>query len=623
MIEKMHNKTNSLAFKIIFALIAISFVLGGIGGGIMMAGNYAAKVNGEEISLQAFNVAKARQQNLLNEQMGERFWDLMDTPEYAQEFNRSVLNQLINEELLRQYTKTLKLGISVEQIKSEIVNSPAFQQNGKFDNNLYQQVLRSNNLSADAYAAIVHEGMLLAQVQEAILNSDFVVPAQQEHLAKLLLQKRQVRLANFPVAAEADKQSVSNEELDAFYKAHPNDFINPEKLTVEYVTISPKDVSKNVQVTNEQLETYYQTNKSQYVTPEEIHLAHIQVATEAEAQAIEQALKNGENFATLAKEKSGDKLSALQGGDLGWSKSGTFPAAFESAANALQKGQFSAPVQVDGNYHIIKMLDRKASVATPLAEVKDKISETIRHELALAEYSTMTREMVNRAFENNGSLDSVAEVAKLAVQKTEPFTINDVPAELNHEKVLKVLFSGELRQNGQNSEAIEIGDEKNPQTMFVRVSQYQAQAAQTFEEAKPALEQAVKYQKAEQALNEKANELVNKLSQGEKVEVDFTPAQELIFVQAQMENPVLAQTVFAMPKPTEKTTYQVARSQNNDIIIVALDQVTDGDISALQPLTTQLEQDNALKLQSELLNDLRQRAKIELNEDFINQATAN
>ena len=296
---------------------------------------------------------------------------------------------------------------------------------------------------------------------------------------------------------------------------------------------------------------------------------------------------------------------------------------FESAANALQKGQFSAPVQVDGNYHIIKMLDRKASVATPLAEVKDKISETIRHELALAEYSTITREMVNRAFENNGSLDSVAEVAKLTVQKTEPFTINDVPAALNHEKVLKVLFSGELRQNGQNSEAIEIGDEKNPQTMFVRVSQYQAQAAQTFEEAKPALEQAVKYQKAEQALNEKAQELVNKLSQGEKVEVDFTPAQELIFVQAQMENPTLAQTVFAMPKPTEKATYQVARSQNNDIVIVALDQVTDGDISALQPLTTQLEQDNALKLQNELLNDLRQRAKIDLNEEVIDQATAN
>lgn len=623
MIEKMHEKTNSLAFKIIFALISISFVLGGIGGGLMMSGTFAAKVNGEEISQQTFNAAKARQQNLLNEQMGERFWDLLDNSEYAAQFNQSVLNQLINEELLRQYAKELKLGISVDQIKSEIVNSPAFQQNGKFDNNLYQQVLRSNNLSADAYAAIVHEGMLLAQVQEAILNSDFVVPAQQEHLAKLLLQKRQVRLANFPVASETDKQSVSNEELEAFYKAHPNDFVNPENLTVEYVMISPKDVSKNVQVTNEQLETYYQTNKSQYAIPEEIHLAHIQVATEAEAQAIEQALKNGENFATLAKEKSGDKLSALQGGDLGWSKSGTFPAAFESAANTLQKGQFSAPVQVDGNYHIIKMLDRKASVATPLAEVKDKISETIRHELALAEYSTMTREMVNRAFENNGSLDSVAEVAKLAVQKTEPFTINDVPAALNHEKVLKVLFSGELRQNGQNSEAIEIGDEKNPQTIFVRVSQYQAQAVKTFEEAKPALEQAVKYQKAEQALNEKAQELVNKLSQGEKVEVDFAPTQELIFVQAQMENPTLAQTVFAMPKPTEKATYQVARSQNNDIVIVALDQVTDGDISALQPLTTQLEQDNALKLQSELLNDLRQRAKIELNEDFINQATAN
>lgn len=142
MIEKMHERTNRPVFKIIFALISISFVIGGIGTGFVATDNSVVKVNGEEISQQLFNNAVNRQQNILNTEMGSRFWDLMDNPEYAKQFNQSVLNSLIDEELLRQYAKDLKLGVSAEQIKSEIVNSQMFQQDGKFSNELYQQTLR-------------------------------------------------------------------------------------------------------------------------------------------------------------------------------------------------------------------------------------------------------------------------------------------------------------------------------------------------------------------------------------------------------------------------------------------------------------------------------------------------
>ncbi len=127
MIEKMHEKSNGLVFKIIFALVSISFVLGGIGTGLMSNDTSAIKINGEEISQQVFNAQKSRQQNVLNAELGERFWDLLDNPEYAKQFQDSVLNQLINDELLRQYAKNLNLGISADQIKSEIVNSSFFQ----------------------------------------------------------------------------------------------------------------------------------------------------------------------------------------------------------------------------------------------------------------------------------------------------------------------------------------------------------------------------------------------------------------------------------------------------------------------------------------------------------------
>ncbi|MDD0824438.1 SurA N-terminal domain-containing protein [Mannheimia sp. AT1] len=619
MIEKMHEWTGSLAFKIIFALISISFVIGGIGSGLISSNNSVAKVNGEEISQQLFNNALNRQQNMLNAEMGSRFWDLMDNPEYAAQLHRSVLNGLIDEELLRQYAKDLKLGISADQIKSEIVNSEMFQQDGKFSNELYQQTLRNNNLSADNYAAIVQEGMLQSQLQEGIINSDFSVPAQQEFLAKLLLQQREVRLAEFSVAKEMQNQTASAEELQAYYDANKAKLLAPEKLVVEYVSLSPKDVEKNIQITDEQVQTYYDRNQADYVTKGESHLAHIQVATEEDAQAVEQELKNGANFAELAKSKSTDALSANNGGDLGWARAGTFPKAFDDAAANLNIGEVSSVVKVDNTYHIIKLLDRKAEQMIELAQVKDRIVETIRQELVLTEYSKIAREMANRAFENNSSLEEVAKVADLEVQKTPQFTQQNVPVALQHEKVLRALFEGELRQSKQNSDALDVGNDINPQTLFVRVSEYEAERPQTFDEAKSAIENFVKADKAEKALQLKAVELLSALNEGKEADITFNAPQTLVYMQAEVENPSLARTVFAMKKEEGKTAYQLARNQQGDVVIVALDKIVDGDNEQFKALLPQFEQANHLILRDELLKDLRARASVEVNEDFMKQ----
>ncbi|MWQ04167.1 peptidylprolyl isomerase [Glaesserella parasuis] len=619
MIEKMHEKSGGWVFKIIFALVSLSFVLGGIGGGLMATDNSVAKVNGEEISQQVFSRAKNQQQNILNAQLGERFWDLMDNPIYVKQFHESILNGLVDDELLRQYAKSLKIDVSADQIKSEIVNSPAFQQDGKFNNNLYQQALRNNGLTADGYAAIVYEGMLFAQIQEAIVNSSFTVPAQQELLAKLLLQKRQVRLATYSIAKEVNNQTASAEEMQAYYEANKANFVNPEKLTVEYISIEPKDLANKIQVTNEQIDTYYQTNKAKYTTKGEAKIAHIQVATEAEANEIVQALAKGEDFAQLAKAKSQDKLSAAQGGDLGWAKAGVFPKAFEDAANMLDAGKTSQPIKVDNAFHIIKVLERNVETVVPLEKVKAQITDTIRNELLLTEYSNITREMANVAFENSGSLEAVAKVANVLVHKTDAFTRETVPAELDNEKVLRVLFDSEVRQNGQNSEAIDLSDATNTKTMFVRVSHYQVENVQTFDEAKSAVEQAVKQQKVLKVLEEKATTQVAALNKGETVEVAFGASEELVFAQAQITEPALAQAVFSMAKPAEKPTYQTARNTNGDVVVIALDKVSDGTADEFKPLQAQFNQAERVVLRNDLLKDLRERAKIEVNQDFLDQ----
>lgn len=618
MIEKWHDRTNSLGFKIIFTLVSLSFVLGGIGSGLVATDDSAVKVNGEGISQRTFTDAKNRQQNILYSQKGGEAWDLLDKPEYAREFNQSVLNSLINDELLRQYAKSLKLDVGVDQIKSEIVHDANFQQNGKFDNNLYQQTLRNAGLTTDGYAAIVREGMIFSQIEEGIINTSFDLPAQQEALAKLLFQKRDVRLATYSLADEAKNQTVSPEELQSFYDAHKKQLITPETFTVEYLVLTPKDVEKRIQITDEQIATYYDKNKAQFVTKGEANLAHIQVANEAEANAIAQQLNNGADFAALAKEKSTDKLSAAQGGNLGWTKAGTFPQAFENAASQLQVGQVSQPIKIDNAYHIIKVIDRKAENIIPLAQVKDKITETIRKELLASEYSTVARDMANSAFENSGSLEAVAKVAGLEIHKTSAFTQANVPAELQHEAVEKALFESDLRQTGQNSEALDVGDSTNPRTMFVRVSDFQAEREKTLEEAKTDVEAMVKREKAEKALLSNAEANLVALNEG-KNNISFGETQTLVYAQAQAQQPVLAKTVFNMPKPADKATYQIARNVKGDVIIVALDKVSDGTLAEFKPLEPQFAEANRTILRNDLVKDLRERASIDVNTEFMEQ----
>lgn len=616
MIEKMHERTNSLAFKIIFALIAVSFVLGGIGTvGLMNNSTAAAKVNGEEISAQMFSSAKSRQESLNAQRFGEAFWEELKNPAFAERFYQGILNNLINDELQRQYIDNLKLAVSTEQVKSYIVNLPEFQENGKFSNSLYQQTLKNAGISPDGYASIIAQEMVRNQLQQGIIDTEFSVPAQQEKLAKLFFQKRYVQTAIYSIQEEIANQTASEEELKNYFEANQKSFFHPEKMVVEYVTISPDMLKDRIEVTKEQIETYYNTNKAQLTAQGEVRVAHIQVADEIEAKAIAAELANGADFAALAKQKSQDSLSAENGGELGWVKSGIYPAEFESALEDLEVGKNSQPVKIDNAYHVIKVLERVS-----LDTLSTQIERIIRNELLLAEFSKITNEMANLAFENSGSLQTVAQVANVSVNKTGSVSRDTLPELLNNEKITRVLFSKEMRENGKNSEAIEIGDELNPHRVFVRIAEIQPEQPKSFEEAKAELETQVKYQKAQTALKEKSEEALKNLASGNLQAVKFgeeiaTSVAEPVF------EPAIEEKILSAPKPTEKPLYYSAQVSNGDVVIIALNKVEDGSFEALPQFAAQFNHFNRLSLESTFVQNLRERASVEIDEKVLTPST--
>ena len=110
--------------------------------------------------------------------------------------------------------------------------------------------------------------------------------------------------------------------------------------------------------------------------PERVHARHILLKTEGKSDAEKKALKakaedllkqlkNGADFAELAKKYSDDG-SKDQGGDLGWFTHGQMVPEFDSAAFALKPKELSGVVTSQFGYHIIQVLEKEPGQAQAL-----------------------------------------------------------------------------------------------------------------------------------------------------------------------------------------------------------------------------------------------------------------
>jgi peptidyl-prolyl cis-trans isomerase C len=131
------------------------------------------------------------------------------------------------------------------------------------------------------------------------------------------------------------------------------------------------DKSVRNAVPDEEAKKIYDAKVAGMKPEEEIHARHILVATEAEAKEVKERLLKGEDFATVAKEKSKDP--SAEGGDLGFFGRGQMLKPFEDAAFALKEGELSDPVQTQFGWHIIKVEEKRTRPLPTYDQVKDTI----------------------------------------------------------------------------------------------------------------------------------------------------------------------------------------------------------------------------------------------------------
>ena len=459
-ITLMRKHTKGILVKVMVGLIAVVFVFWGVYAIREKPGSKIAYVNGDLITGLEYEAKYREMLDALQKQYKE-YWN--DSLIKAFQIKQRALNSLIEKRLISQESARIGLGVTDDEVASAIVTYPAFQVNGEFDEGRYRSLLRYSRMEPTDFESAIKLELLGQKIRHSI--KCFFPLTDMEIINYYSYQKEKVNIGFVPFNPRdfKGKTEVKQDEKEAYFKTHKEKYRIPEKIKIAYLVLAPSDFLDKVTIAEKEISDFYELNQENFKNPKQIKARHILLkvspdASESEETEIKEKalsllkrLKNGEDFAALAKKYSQDP-AASKGGDLGYSTRGQMVKPFEELAFSLKKGQIGGPVKTQFGWHIIRVDDIKDTTVKTFSEVRNQIVTTIKndiskeiaHERALTLMDQMPYDI---------DLATYAAQHGLTVKETDYFPKKGtIPGLEEDERLTKSIFSLE---KGETSEIIE------------------------------------------------------------------------------------------------------------------------------------------------------------------------
>jgi len=156
-------------------------------------------------------------------------------------------------------------------------------------------------------------------------------------------------------------------------------------------------------VTDAAVKARYDDLVAKFPNEKEVKLRHIVVDDEKTANAVIKALANSTDFAKLAKEKSTDKTTAKQGGELGFVAKSILPKEMQAAVSALKVGEYSkAPVKTEFGWHVFKIDEERDAKPPKFEEAKDELKNMMAEEELVKFMEKLRSEAKVELFDKDG-----------------------------------------------------------------------------------------------------------------------------------------------------------------------------------------------------------------------------
>ena len=613
----------------IIGLIVLTFALFGISsyleGGTEIP---VATVNGEEISSYTYQNQLAQQQQSLAASFGSSFdVSMLDTLGIRER----VLDNLIESNLLNQYTTDSNFRLTDEQLARQIRQNDLFQTEGKFDPELYQNLLSSNRLTPQGYEALERQNSMNRQLQEAIADSAFSVDAEINKLLALQTQRRIVQYAMIPHDQYVEEFEISDADARAEYDDNIDAYQSESRIKVEYIELSVERISEGLEITDDALQQTYELIKGRLKTAEVRKASHILFGTKADAEdeekltarelaeSVLQQVRDGADFAELAETHSDDPGSAANGGDLGIVTRGQMVKPFEDAVFAMQQGEISEIVETQFGLHIIKLTELTEAQQQTLEQAREEVLTETRKLAAEEQFADLVEPFQNLIFEQPDSLAPAADETGLEVQVSEWFTLGTGEGVAEVPAVRQAAFSEQVLDEDLNSQAVEIGFDR---MVAVRKLDYEEASARPFDEVKEDIIAKLKLDRSKAKAEEAAKGLVDGLTHLASWDIRLAENELTAAKLAERRSDIepslgeLAAAIYAAPPPEEnRPVYGQVTLQSGGAAVYAFTAAELGDDESADQadrdrLAQQLTNRDGQGLYRQLVNHLRANADI-------------
>jgi peptidyl-prolyl cis-trans isomerase D len=626
--------------QLILALITLPFAFFGVDYYFRSAsgpGSEVASVAGDKITLAEFQDSLRTQQERMRQAMGANFDPaIFDNPE----MRYSVLDQMIGQRLLRREARRDHLTVSDDQLRSFIAQIPAFQENGKFSQSRYEQLLQIQNppRTPAEFAEEVRRELVLAPLQEPIVAGSIVARSNVERYLNLLDQQREVAVASIDIDPYLKDVKIDDAAVKQFYDSNQAAFEVPEQVKLDYVVLSPDTLGAQIAIDPAEVRKRYEANIKQYGKPEERRASHILIAVKPDAspeekaaakkkaeEILAEAKKNPDQFAELAKKYSQDPGSASQGGDLGFfARDGSMVKPFEDAVFSMKPGEIAGPIETNFGYHIIKLTAVEPAKVQSFDEVKAQIEEELKRQKASAKLADAADQMQNLVYEQADSLEPVAKALDLKIQSSPLMSRAQVQAlAQNNQKLVQEIFSAESLQAKRNTEAIEIA----PNTlMAAHVTEYKPAAPKPFDEVKAEIRRQLEHKAASEQASAAGQAKLALLREGKDAGVTFGKPITLKRNAPQPGVPAAALGPIFQVDPAKLPAYTGSPNERGGYSLYRVQRVITpppADAAKVDAFVGRVGDEVGRELASAYIASLRENADVKINEAALEGETSN
>jgi peptidyl-prolyl cis-trans isomerase D len=449
MLDMMRRHAYSWGVKILLGLIAVVMTFWGLGTGFFNQVHPVATINGARVLPDQVNIEADRIRTIVQNMYGANATAVLKSINLRQE----ALDRIIENHLVAAQAREMGLRISKQALQDHIASQKAFQVNGAFDFRTYEAVLRDNGMLPTDFEAETRTQMA-SQMLERMIGDGVQVSAEEVRHA-YDLQNQNISLAYLKIGWRqfAPKINPTAKQVADYYRAHREQFREPERVQIEYIHYAPLVMASKVEPPDSEIAAYYKSNlKSRFTHPDMAHASHILIAVpdgatqkeknaaEAKAEDILKQLKKGADFKKLAARYSDDKSNRLDGGDLGWFPRGEMIKPFNDMVFSMKPGQTEI-VETKFGFHVVRLDGFKPAHTDTLAEARPAIIQALRTTAG----ARLGREAIDHDLSQALSGKSLQEIAKargLEVITTPPFAKDEDIQGIGHDPQLAAAAFG-------------------------------------------------------------------------------------------------------------------------------------------------------------------------------------